>query len=56
MEQRAGRKIKSGSGKAENSCFIPATLPPQNPTIQYDDEILFSLQGHVECVVKLEKR
>ena len=41
MEQRAGRKIKSGSGKAEYSCFIPAPLPPQNPTIQYDDEMIY---------------
>lgn len=34
MEQRAGRKIKVGSGNAEYTCFIPAPLPPQSPVIQ----------------------
>jgi hypothetical protein len=36
---RAGRRVKSGSGKAEYACFIPEPLPPHNPPIQYDDEI-----------------
>ena len=41
MDGRAGRKVKQGSGKAEYFCFVPADLPPQNPPIQYDDEMIY---------------
>ena len=41
METRAGRLIKAGSGNAEYSCFIPTPLPPDNPPIQYDDEMIY---------------
>jgi len=55
MEQRAGRKIKSGSGKAEYACFIPATLPPQNPTIQYDDEMIYLISEANRYIGRLDE-
>ena len=38
MENRADRKIETGSNNVKYACFVPATLLPQNPIIQYDDD------------------
>lgn len=38
VENRADRKIETGSNNAKYACFVPATLLPQNPIIQYDDD------------------
>ena len=55
MENRAGRKLKIGSGNAEYSCFIPAPLPPQNPTIQYDDEMIYLLSEANRYIGRLDE-
>lgn len=54
MENRAGRKIKVGSGQAEYSCFIPAPLPPQNPVIQYDDEMIYLISEANRYIGRLD--
>jgi len=55
MENRAGRKIKVGSGQAEYSCFIPAPLPPQNPVIQYDDEMIYLISEANRYIGRLDE-
>ncbi len=55
MENRAGLKIKAGSGKAEYSCFVPAPLPPQNPTIQYDDEMIYLISEANRFIGRLDE-
>jgi len=55
VENRAGRKIKSGTGNAEYSCFIPAPLPPQNPTIQYDDEMIYLISEANRYIGRLDE-
>lgn len=41
MENRAGKSIRIGSSSSEYECFVPAPLPPQNPGIQFDDEMIY---------------
>lgn len=41
MENRAGKSIKIGSSSSEYECFVPAPLPPLNPGIQFDDEMIY---------------
>lgn len=55
MENRAGRKIKAGSGQAEYSCFIPAPLPPKNPAIQYDDELIYLISEANRYIGRLDE-
>lgn len=55
METRAGRLINSGSGNAEYSCFIPAPLPPDNPPIQYDDEMIYLLSEANRFIGRLDE-
>lgn len=55
METRSGRKIKSGSGKAEFTCFVPAPLPPDNPSIQYDDEIIYLIAEANRFIGRLDE-
>ena len=55
METRAGRLIKAGSRNAEYSCFIPAPLPPDNPPIQYDDEIIYLLSEANRFIGRLDE-
>jgi Uncharacterized conserved protein len=55
METRAGRLIKAGSGNAEYSCFIPASLPPDNPSIQYDDEMIYLLSEANRFIGRLDE-
>ncbi len=55
MENRAGRKIKVGSGQAEYSCFIPTPLPLQNPVIQYDDEMIYLISEANQYIGRLEE-
>ena len=54
VEQRAGRKIKVGSGNTEYACFIPAPLPPQSPVIQYDDELIYLISEANRYIGKLD--
>ncbi|MGF7184907.1 Fic family protein [Desulfitispora alkaliphila] len=55
MENRAGRKIKSGGGKSEYYCFVPAPLPPQNPPIQYDDELIYLISEANRFIGRLDE-
>jgi len=41
VENRAGKSIKIGSSSSEYECFVPAPLPPLNPGIQFDDEMIY---------------
>ncbi|MHC1762558.1 MAG: Fic family protein [Negativicutes bacterium] len=55
MDARAGRKIKQGSGDAGFYSFIPANLPPQNPSIQYDDEMVYLLSEANRYIGRLDE-
>ena len=55
MQNRAGQKIKAGSGNAEYTCFIPAPLPPQNPTVQYDDEMIYLISEANRYIGRLDE-
>jgi Fic family protein len=55
METRAGRKIKSGSGNTEFACFIPAALPPHNPPIKYDDEMIYLISEANRFIGRLDE-
>ncbi len=55
MENRAGRKIKTGIGNSEYTCFIPAPLPLQNPTIQYDDEMIYLISEANRYIGRLDE-
>ena len=55
MENRAGRKIIAGSRHAQYSCFIPATLPPKNPGIKYDDEMIYLISEANRYIGRLDE-
>ena len=55
MKTRAGRLIKAGSGKADYSCFIPAPLPPNNPPIRYDDEMIYLISEANRYIGRLDE-
>ncbi len=55
MINRAGRRIKSGRGKAEYVCFVPAPLPPDNPPVQYDDELIFLVSEANRYIGRLDE-
>lgn len=55
MNNRAGKRIKIGSGDAEFYCFVPANLPPQNPSIQYDDEMIYLLSEANRFIGRLDE-
>lgn len=55
METRAGSLIKAGSGKLGYYCFIPAPLPPDNPPIQYDDEMICLLSEANRFIGRLDE-
>lgn len=55
MNDRAGRKIKQGSGNTEYLCFVPANLPPQNPPIQYDDELIYLISEANRFIGRLDE-
>jgi len=55
MNTRAGKKIKYGSGITEFFCFVPAELPPKNPTIQYDDEMIYLISEANRFIGRLDE-
>lgn len=55
MEIRASKKIKSGSGKAEFTCFVPAPLPPDNPPIKYDEEMVYLISEANRYIGRLDE-
>jgi Fic family protein len=55
VKKRAGRLVKSGSGNAEYSCFIPAPLPPDSPPIQYDNEMVYLISEANRYIGRLDE-
>lgn len=55
METRAGRLTKAGNGNAEYYCFVPVPLPPANPPIQYDDEMIYLLSEANRFIGRLDE-
>ncbi|MDP3058372.1 MAG: Fic family protein, partial [bacterium] len=55
MDTRAGKKIKVGNGNTQYACFIPAALPPQNPSIQYDDEMIYLISEANRYIGRLDE-
>lgn len=55
MENRSGRKVKIGNGQNEYYCFVPAHLPPSNPVIQYDDEMIFLISEANRYIGRLDE-
>lgn len=55
MENRAGRKMEVGSSQSKYTCFIPAPLPPQNPTLQYDDEMIYLISEANRFIGRLDE-
>ncbi len=55
MNHRAGKFIKIGSGVSQYSCFIPENLPPTNPPIKYDDEIIYLISEANRYIGRLDE-
>lgn len=55
MQLVDANKNKVGSGNAEYLCIIPVPLPPQNPGIQYDDEMIFLISEANRCIGRLDE-
>ncbi len=55
MNNRAGKYIKMGSGISQYSCFIPEYLPPSNPPIKYDDEIIYLISEANRFIGRLDE-
>jgi len=55
MNNRAGKFIKIGSGISQYSCFVPEFLPPKDPTIQYDDEMIFLVSEANRYIGRLDE-
>jgi Fic family protein len=55
MNNRAGKIVKMGSGISRYSCFIPAFLPPNNPSIKYDDEMIYLISEANRFIGRLDE-
>jgi Fic family protein len=55
MENRAGKKIRVGSGKTSYSCFVPNALPPVNPTVKYDEEMVYLISEANRYIGRLDE-
>lgn len=55
MDTRAGKKFKQGSGNAEYFCFVPAELPPYNPPIKYDDDLVYLISEANRFIGRLDE-
>lgn len=55
MNNRAGKFIKIGSGVSQYSCFVPEFLPPGNPPIRYDDEMIFLISEANRLIGRLDE-
>jgi Fic family protein len=55
MGSRAGKFVKVGSGINQYFCFIPAFLPPQNPSVNYDDEMIYLLSEANRYIGRLDE-
>lgn len=55
MNNRAGKFVKIGSGVSQYSCFVPEFLPPGNPPIKYDDEMIFLISEANRLIGRLDE-
>lgn len=55
MENRSGMKVKIGSGQSEYHCFVPSPLPPTNPSLHYDDEMIFLISEANRYIGRLDE-
>ncbi len=55
MDHRAGRYVQIGSGISAYNAFIPELLPPSNPPIQYDEELIFLLAEANRYIGRLDE-
>ncbi len=55
MLHRAGKKMKVGTGEMTYFCFVPAPLPPKNPPIQYDEEMIFLIAEANRYIGRLDE-
>ena len=47
--------MEVGSSQSKYTCFIPAPLPPQNPTLQYDDEMIYLISEANRFIGRLDE-
>lgn len=55
MAVRSGRLVKIGSGISQYSCFVPEYLPPSNPPIQYDNELIYLVSEANRYIGRLDE-
>jgi hypothetical protein len=55
VNNRAGKPVKIGSGISQYSCFVPAFLPPHNPSIKYDDEMVYLISEANRFIGRLDE-
>lgn len=55
MKNRSGKKIKIGNSNSQYYCFVPEPLPPNNPTIQYDDEMIYLISEANRYIGRLDE-
>ncbi len=55
MDNRAGEFIEIGSGISKYNCFVPKGLPPKEPSIQYDDELIYLISEANRYIGRLDE-
>ena len=55
MDNRAGKFVKMGTGISQYSCFVPAPLPPNDPSIKYDDEMIYLISESNRFIGRLDE-
>jgi Fic family protein len=55
MKNRAGSFIEIGNGISKYKCFIPKGLPPKEPSIQYDDELIYLISEANRYIGRLDE-
>lgn len=55
LDKRAGKFIQIGSGISNYNSFIPELLPPKDPPIQYDDEMIYLLSEANRFIGRLDE-
>lgn len=52
---RAGKFVQIGNGISEYKCFVPELLPPREPSIQYDDELIYLVSEANRYIGRLDE-
>lgn len=55
MNNRAGKFVQIGSGKSKYFSFVPESLPPGNPAIQYDEAMIYLLSEANRFIGRLDE-